>query len=145
MEIRELTKADVPSLLQLYSQLDSVNDSLELNQANSVWETIENSKLIKYFGAIDKGKVVSTCYCVIIPNITHFYSSICYIENVVTDKDYRLRGLGKQVIDRALSFAKQQNCYKAVLFSNSKRTEAHKFYKKIGFSSDSKIGFCMSL
>jgi len=49
--------------------------------------------------------------------------------------------LGKAIIDKAVDYAKEQNCYKVMLQSSSKRIEAHKFYEKIGFDGDSKRGF----
>lgn len=146
MEIRELTAEDLPSLLELYIQLDEANKDMTLEHSREVWEKeIKNNKYIKYFGVVDNGKVVSTCYCVIMPNLTHNGKSICYVENVVTDINYRKQGLAKKVIYTGLEFAKQNNCYKAVLMSNVKRVEAHKFYEKIGFKGDSKKAFVYSM
>jgi len=82
---------------------------------------------------------------VIIPNLTHCCRNICFVENVVTDKNYRKQGLARKVIEAGLEFARQNNCYKAVLLSNSKRIEAHKFYENVGFSGNAKKGFVYKL
>src|SRR5574344_2630642 len=110
MEIRQLHKDDLKSLLELYIQLDDGNKELNVENSESVWKEIEENKNIRYIGAVDNGKVVSTCYLVIIPNLTHFGRSICFIENVVTDKEYRRQGLGKRVIQNAIESAKENNC-----------------------------------
>lgn len=143
MEFRTLTGEDLESLLELYRQLDADDDQSTPEQSEKVWMQIENDPNIQYFGAIDNGKVVSTCYAVYIPNLTRGNRGICFIENVVTDKEYRKRGLASKVIDMAVEFAKEHHCYKAILQSGITRTEAHQFYENKGFSGSSKKAFDM--
>ena len=143
MEFRRLTGADLTSLLELYRQLDADDDQSTPEQSEKVWMQIKNDPNIQYFGAIDNGKVVSTCYAVYIPNLTRGNRGICFIENVVTDKEYRKRGLASKVIDMAVEFAKEHHCYKAILQSGITRTEAHQFYENKGFSGSSKKAFDM--
>lgn len=145
MEFRRLTGADLTSLLELYRQLDADDDQSTPEQSEKVWMQIENDPNIQYFGAIENGKVVSTCYAVYIPNLTRGNRGICFIENVVTDKEYRKRGLASKVIDMAVEFAKEHHCYKAILQSGITRTEAHQFYENKGFSGSSKKAFDMRL
>ena len=146
MEIRELNEGDLESLVKLYEQLDGSNEGFTVQAARSVWKNeIEGNKNIKYFGAIEDGKVVSTCFCLIIPNLTRLGSSACFVENVVTDKDHRGQGLGKKIMERAIAFARERDCYKVILESASFRKEAHQFYKNLGFDGDSKKAFIMKL
>ncbi len=133
------------SLLHLYRQLDEDDDQCAFAQSERVWKEIENNPNIQYFGAIDNGKVVSTCYAVYIPNLTRGNRGICFIENVVTDKEYRNRGLASQVMDMAIAFAKGHHCYKVILQSATSRTEAHRFYEHKGFNGKSKKAFDMRL
>lgn len=142
MEIRELNTTDIKSLLELYIQLSDINKDYSYEKALAVWKNeIENNKNIKYFGAIDNEKVVSSCYCAIIPNLTNKVRSIGFIENVITDQNYRKQGLAGKVIDKAIEYAQSKDCYKVFLESGISRTEAHKFYEKIGFETGSKKSF----
>ena len=145
MEFRKLTVSDLPSLLELYRQLDENDDQCSFEQSKKGWDEIEDNSNIQYFGAIDDGKVVSTCYAVYIPNLTRGSRGICFIENVVTDKEYRKRGLASKVIDMAIAFAKEHHCYKAILQSGTSRTEAHRFYENKGFNKTKKKAFDMRL
>lgn len=146
MEIRELNENDLESLVKLYEQLDGSNAGFSVEDARVIWKNdIEGNTKLKYFGAVQDGKVVSTCYCMIIPNLTRLGSAVCFLENVVTDKDFRKQGLGRKVIEKAIDFARQQNCYKVILQSGSFRTEAHQFYKNLGFDGESKKAFIMKL
>ena len=146
MEFRELNEGDLESLVKLYEQLDGSNEGFTVEAARAVWKNeIGGNKNIKYFGAIEDGKVVSTCFCLIIPNLTRLGSSACFVENVVTDKDHRGQGLGKKIMERAIAFARERDCYKVILESASFRKEAHQFYKNLGFDGDSKKAFIMKL
>lgn len=146
MEFRELNKDDIPSLLELYVQLSNENDGFDIQKATKIWaEEIENNKNIHYFGAVENDKVLSTCYCVIIPNLTRGCRSICFIENVVTHKDFRKQGLARKVIEMAVETARKNNCFKVILQSGSGRKEAHKFYEDLGFAGDTKKAFDMRL
>ena len=115
MEYRILTASDLASLLDLYHQLDANDNECSIDQSKEVWKEIEANDNIQYFGAIDDGKVVSTCYAVYIPNLTRGSKGICFIENVITDKEYRGCGLASRVIDMAIAFAKDRHCYKVIL------------------------------
>jgi ribosomal protein S18 acetylase RimI-like enzyme len=137
MEIRELTKEDLPSLLALYRQLfrdapEAVTDEL--------WDQIilQGGKI---FAAVDGGKVVSSCAVSLIPNIPHNGRPLGYIENVITHADYRRMGLGKRVMTRAVEYAKENKCYRVFLESGMSRTEAHEFYSSLGFDSAAKKAF----
>ena len=81
----------------------------------------------------------------VIPNITAMNRPICFVENVVTDKDHRKQGLAKKVIEKAVEFARQHKCYKVILQSGIARKEAHQFYEKLGFNGNSKKAFDMRL
>ncbi len=144
MEFRKLTEEDLLSLLELYKQLQP-DDSLSSEKSKIVWQEIQNNPNIQYFGAVDDGKVVSTCYAVYIPNLTRNNRGICFIENVVTDEKYRNRGLASKVIDMAVAYAKEKDCYKVILQSGTAREEAHRFYESKGFDGDSKKAFDMRL
>jgi GNAT superfamily N-acetyltransferase len=145
MEFRILTASDLPSLLELYRQLDENDAGSTAEQSMEIWKRIEGNPDIRYFGAVDDGRVVSSCYAVYIPNLTRGNRGICFIENVITDKNYRKQGLASRVINMAVAFAKERHCYKAILQSGISRTEAHRFYESMGFNGASKKAFDMRL
>lgn len=144
IEFRQFTQKDLPSLLELYVQLDENNKDLTTESSIPIWKEISKNPNIKYFGAVDAAngdRVVSTCFTMIIPNLTAHGRSICFLENVVTDSAYRKQGLARKVIEMAIEDAKSHNCYKVILQSNCKHTEAHKFYENLGFDGNLKKAF----
>ena len=145
MEFRELRVSDLDSLLALYRQLNADDNVCPFDQYEKVWKEINADPNIQYFGAIDNGKIVSTCYAVYIPNLTRGGRGICFIENVVTDQNYRRLGLASRVIDMAIEFAKGHNCYKVILQSGMARTEAHQLNERKGFNGEAKKAFDLRL
>ncbi|OHD51613.1 MAG: GNAT family N-acetyltransferase, partial [Spirochaetes bacterium GWE2_31_10] len=103
------------------------------------------TEMIKYLVAEDNGKIIGSCYLVIIPNITNNCRSIGFIENVITDENYRGKGIGKNIIRKAIELSKNENCYKVILQSGMKRERAHTFYEKLGFDGESKKAFDLRL
>jgi len=132
-----MQKSDVGSLINLYDQLHPGTD-------NSVPEAIIPGILdriekfgIRFYVAREEKEIIASCYLCIIPNLSHNGRSVGYIENVITDEKYRRRGIGRELLRRALDEAKTQNCYKAVLESGNARTGAHAFYRALGFDETS--------
>ena len=69
-----------------------------------------------------------------------------YVSDAIcTDPEYRGQGLGRKVMEMAIEFARENNCYKVILQSASFRKEAHQFYKNLGFDGESKKAFIMKL
>ena len=144
IEYGELLENDLLSLLELYKQLEQNDKIINENIANNILKKIKNQN-IKYFIAKDNGKIISSCYICILPNFTRNGRSIGYIENVITDKEYRRKGIGKRIMENAIKYAKNQNCYKVILQSGINRIEAHKFYESLGFEGESKKAFDLRL
>lgn len=98
--VREAGREDLPALLNLYLSLHETavpEDSVFLRQ---VWEAIlrdENRHLLVYER---DGELVSSCDCVIIPNLTRGVRPYALIENVVTRTDCRGKGFASPVPER---------------------------------------------
>ena len=91
--------------------------------------------------AKENGKIVSSCVCVIIPNLTHNQQPYAFIENVITDEKFRKRGLAMQCLNFAKEIARKENCYKMMLLTGSKKESTLGFYRKAGYNSEDKTAF----
>jgi GNAT superfamily N-acetyltransferase len=130
----------LPGILSLYRQLVPDEEPLDINEAEKIFEQ-GGQQGVRYFVALDGGRVVASCYIAVIPNMTRGGKSNGFIENVITDEQYRKQGIGKKLIEAAVQYGKENNCYKIVLLSGAKRPEAHLFYERCGFDGNSKRGF----
>ena len=82
-----------------------------------------------------EGRIVSSCVCVIIPNLTRNIRPYAFVENVVTNYEYRGRGYATECLNYAKEIAKKENCYKMMLLTSSKKESTIKFYENAGYNS----------
>lgn len=139
--IREITENELGELLELYLYLHDEPTPQMTEHLISTWETIirdKNHHIIVY--ELD-GKIVSSCVCVIIPNLTRGIRPYALIENVVTHADYRKKGYATQCLNYAKEIAKQAGCYKMMLLTGSKRETTLRFYSNAGYNSTDKTAF----
>jgi len=138
MRIRTAASTDLDPLLQLYKHLNPDDEAVSLVKAQEVIATIESSPFLNILIGEVGEDVVTSCFLKIIPNLTRGCSEYAIIENVVTHKDHRRQGYGKQIIAEALSSAWQSGCYKVMLLTGSEN--AVPFYLACGFNRDEKLG-----
>lgn len=84
---------------------------------------------------------MSSCVCVIIPNLTRNVRPYAFVENVVTHRDFRGKGYATECLNFAKGIAVNNNCYKMMLLTGSKSEETLNFYKKAGYNSTDKTAF----
>lgn len=145
MIIREMNENDFTGLSELYTHLHN-NKPIENNEKNiSLFREILNDKNHHIIVAEDNGKIVSSCVCVIVPNLTHFQQPYALIENVITDKKYRKQGFASACLSYVKQLCMEHNCYKMMLLTGSKKRSTHKFYRKNGYNSFEKTGYIQRL
>lgn len=143
--IREINKKDFQGLSELYTHLHG-NKPITRNEKNeSIWNAILEDENHHIIVAEENGKIVSSCVCVIVPNLTHNQQPYALIENVVTHKDYRKRGLASQCMAFAKQIACEKNCYKMMLLTGTRKRSTHRFYRKNGYNSIEKTGYIQRL
>ncbi|MCM1088157.1 MAG: GNAT family N-acetyltransferase [Muribaculaceae bacterium] len=139
--VREADKKDLEEILQLYLFLHETSVPEDSEVLKKTWDTIindENHHLIVYE---TEGRIVSSCVCVIIPNLTRNVRPYAFIENVVTHEAYRRKGYAAACLDYARQIAKESGCYKMMLLTGSKKEETLNFYKNAGYNSEDKTAF----
>ena len=139
--IREARKEDLDAILELYLCLHEESIPEHDEHLKDTWDQIindPNHHLIVY--ELD-GKIVSSCVCVIIPNLSRNVRPYAFIENVVTHKDHRKHGYAGACLDYAKDIALKENCYKMMLLTGSKRPETLHFYENAGYNSTDKTAF----
>ncbi len=143
--IREANKDDLNALLELYLCLHEESIPEETEHLSNTWEQIINDPNHHLIVNEVDGRIVSSCVCVIIPNLTRNVRPYAFIENVVTHKDYRRRGLAQECLNFAREIALKENCYKMMLLTGSKDPNTLRFYEKAGYNSTEKTAFIQRL
>lgn len=139
--VREARWEDLDAILELYLCLHETAVPEFTERLATVWKQIlsdENHHLI--VNEVD-GKIVSSCACVIIPNLTRNVRPYAFVENVVTHSGYRGKGYATQCLDYAKAVAENQNCYKMMLLTGSKEQKTLDFYTRAGYNCTDKTAF----
>ncbi len=59
-----------------------------------------------------------------------------WVEDVIVDKQFRGKGLGKALMNKALELARERKAYSVNLTSMPERLAANKLYQKLGFKKN---------
>ena len=139
--VREAVKEDLNELLNLYLFLHEKNIPENSDYLENTWKTIIED--INHHIIVNEvnGKIVSSCVCVIIPNLTRNIRPYALIENVVTNEGYCGKGYATECLNYAKEIAIKNNCYKMMLLTGTKNENTLAFYKSAGYNSDDKIAF----
>ena len=143
--VREASSNDLCGLLELYLHLHEVQIPEDNEHLRDTWNQIlsnPNHHVIIYE---KDGKIVSSCICVIIPNLTRNVRPFALIEYVVTHGEYRNRGYAGQCLSYAKEIAASCNCYKMMLVTGSKDPKTHHFYESCGYSRKDKTAYVQLL
>lgn len=80
----------------------------------------------------------------LLPNLSHKGAWRCLIEGVRIHRNYRGKGLGQQMFQWAIDFARSKGCRMVQLTTDKKRPDALSFYERLGFEA-THIGLKMKL
>ena len=81
------------------------------------------------------GEVVATLQLTFIPGLSRVGSTRALIEAVRVRGDQRGAGLGQRMIEWAIEAARQAGCALIQLTTDASRTDAHRFYERLGFQA----------
>lgn len=122
---------DYNKYCNLLKQLTTIDTSCFSSQ-----EFFDNLKLInsnpyhKIFIAIYNQNIIASITVLIEPKIIHNLSRVSHIEDVVVDISYRSFGIGKKLMNKAIEYSKEMNCYKIILDCSENNIS---YYNKFNF------------
>ena len=141
MVIREAEEKDFDALMQLYLHLHEDRAPALDERTAVVWQGILRDPNHHLIVCEEDGALLSSCVCVVVPNLTRNLRPYALIENVVTHPDHRKRGLASRCLERAREIAWQAGCYKIMLLTGSKDPATHRFYQRAGYNNTDKTAY----
>lgn len=138
--IRPAIESDVPRLVEMYQQLSLDDPREDLGPPlpaiyDDTFRTIDSDPKQHLLVAELDGRLVGSLVLIIVPNLSHQGTPWAEIENMVVDEAVRGQRIGEALVQRAIHIAHDSGCYKLTLTSNMRRTDAHRFYERMGFQS----------
>jgi GNAT superfamily N-acetyltransferase len=144
---RIATRTDVPAILSLLTD-DDIARARESEATDAAYwaafEAIDADPRNELIVMELAGEVAGTCQLTFTPSLSRGGRERMTIEAVRTRTDLRGRGLGGKLIRWALERGRERGCGLAQLTTDKRRTDAHRFYARLGFEN-SHEGFKTSL
>lgn len=138
--IRDATIRDSIALQDVYAHMHPTDPEVSEHAfRNALALAIDDPLQHIIVGELD-GPIVAVCTLYILSNLTRGCRPFGLIENVVTHRDHRRLGYGRQILAEATERAAAAGCYKLMLMTGSKRDEVLAFYEAAGFKQN-KTGF----
>ncbi len=104
------------------------------------FRTLEQTPRETLYVAECDGEIVGTFQTLLTTTLTGRGATSMIVEAVQTRPDMRGRGIGGQMIGFCLDEARRLGLRQVQLTSNAARTDAHRFYERLGFAK-SHFGF----
>ncbi|WP_199548995.1 GNAT family N-acetyltransferase [Streptomyces sp. N35] len=147
LEIRPASPEDIPAIVAMLAddplgaQRESPDDLTPYRTALDRLAGDPNQHLMV---AARADKVVGTLQLTVIPGLSRRGATRSIIEGVRIHADERGSGLGTRLIEWAVDESRRQGCQLVQLTSDATRTDAHRFYERLGFEP-SHVGFKLPL
>ncbi|WP_404958804.1 GNAT family N-acetyltransferase [Streptomyces sp. 147326] len=147
LAIRPATEADLPAIVAMLADdplgatRESPEDLAPYRAALARLADDPNQHLVV---AVRGDRVVGTLQLTIVPGLSRKGATRSLIEGVRVHADERGGGLGTRFIEWAVEKSRAENCSLVQLTSDVTRTDAHRFYERLGFTA-SHVGFKLQL
>ncbi|WNE97651.1 GNAT family N-acetyltransferase [Streptomyces luomodiensis] len=145
--IRRATADDLPAIVAMLAddplgaRQESPDDPAPYRAAFERLDRDPNQRLVV---AVQDGRTVGTLQLTMIPGLSRRGATRSIIEGVRIHADVRGGGLGTQLIEWAIEESRRAGCALVQLTSDATRTDAHRFYERLGFEA-SHLGFKLPL
>lgn len=138
IHIRRAAIDDLPVILRLIAedflgqQREKITDPISDNYVRA-FRDIEADPNNELFVAAADGVVVGTFQLTYTPSLSFHGGKRATVESVRVDERTRNQKIGERMMRWAMERAVEKGCVSMQLTSHNDRTDAHRFYEKLGF------------
>lgn len=147
IDIRPATPADVRAVVEMLADdpLGAAREDLsDLAPYAEAFERVSRDPNQRLVVAVRAGEIVGTLQLSVIPGLSRRGATRSIIEAVRVARSARGSGLGTELIEWAIEESRRLGCSLVQLTSDASRTDAHRFYERLGFTG-SHLGFKLLL
>lgn len=134
---RRAAKADVAAIVALLADdaLGATRESLDdLAPYLKAFAVIDRDPSVFLAVMESSGRIIGTMQMTFLQGLSHRGALRAQIEAVRIASDLRGQGLGGELIKWAIEEARRRGCILVQLTSDASRTDAHRFYTRLGFA-----------
>ncbi len=148
--LREAVADDVPAIVQLLAEdalgaaRDGITSTRDLQPYLRAFEALAADPAHLLLVVVDDGRVVGTMQVSFIPGLARRGALRAQIEAMRVRQGVRGRGLGAAMFAWAVDESRRRGCALVQLTTDKTRSDAHRFYERLGFVA-SHEGFKLDL
>ena len=125
-----ITSKKCLQLIELYNYFGE-NKELNCENFNEILKNILQNNNHNIFLYLDNSdNILGALTLLIEQKFIHNGKCVAHIEDFVVKKEFRSQNIGKDLMNYAINYAKQNNCYKVILDTDSKLVN---YYRNYGF------------
>jgi GNAT superfamily N-acetyltransferase len=149
LTFRLATRADLPEIVRMLAddELGRQRERYENPLPECYYAAFEQINGNPYFELVVAemvGRIVGTLQLIFIPSVSFQGGLRAQVESVRVDGPLRGQGIGKRMMEWAVERARQRGAHVVQLTTHNTRTDAHRFYERLGFIG-SHLGMKISL
>jgi GNAT superfamily N-acetyltransferase len=139
VRIRTARREERPRIVELLADEDlgrgREHPAEDLSPYAAAFMDIEEDPRNELIVVEEEGKVIATLQLTFIPSLTHTGGERAQVEGVRLAAGSRSTGVGRQLLERAISRAQKRGCKTVQLTTDKRRAEAGRFYEALGFGA----------
>jgi len=139
MQIRRARRGDAREIESLYRALVPGDDNIHVDARRI--EALESDPTNVVLVAQTEEGVCGTAFLTICLDAMYGFNPYGVVENIVIDGSMQGKGIGRALIAAVEAEARAAQCTKLMLLSAVQRTDAHRFFARLGFDGERKRGF----
>jgi GNAT superfamily N-acetyltransferase len=134
ISIREARESDLVRILEVYREAGIESEpAFTPEEASAQLAWFKRYPSYRVFVAEVGSEIAGTYELLIMDNLDKRGRRSGIVEVVAVAPRYQGSGVGRAMMQHAMRQCHAAGCYKLVVSSNLKRTEAHAFYRTLGF------------
>lgn len=142
LTFRDAVPTDIAAIVRLMHEGQIRADTPPLDPATlddpryrAAFDEIAADPAHRLIVAEQDGAVVGTVQISYLPGLSHFGARRATFENVFVSRRHRGTGVGTAMMQWAIGQSRDAGCSIIQLTSGKVRTDAHRFYRKLGFEA----------
>ncbi|MCB5178068.1 GNAT family N-acetyltransferase [Streptomyces antimicrobicus] len=147
LTIRPATETDLPAIVAMLADdpLGATRESPDdLTPYIEAFKELSGDPHQQLVVAVREERVVGTLQLTFLPGLSRKGATRALVEGVRIHADERGSGLGGVLMEWAIDTSRRADCRLIQLTSDATRTDAHRFYERLGFEA-SHVGFKRAL
>jgi ribosomal protein S18 acetylase RimI-like enzyme len=135
IRVRKATESDLPAIKTLLAELiDAMDDTecIDMRVASKTWERLLKDAGSNFLVATAQGTPVGLIHFTTRHTALH-RSPSAMIDELVVTKEYRRKGIGKQLVLAAIEKCRKLGCCEVEVSTEQTNVKAREFYRKCGF------------